>query len=155
MTEYIPMMNLGITILVGGVGLISGAFGAGITIGVFKTGLKKFREDFEKSIAENHEEHIEITEKTHKELGEIKLRQARLRGEDNGRPPYFVLRSECNEDRVECALNIKERMVSIADDLQNIKKRDHEKDLNWVEIKYILIQIAAAQKIEIPKTFGG
>lgn len=73
----------------------AGVMGVGIGIGMFRSTVKQVKEDLEK----------------------IKRRQARLRGEDDGGVPLYMLRSDCKTLRHDCRMDSESKMEDVVQDL--------------------------------------
>ncbi|MBU4317052.1 MAG: hypothetical protein KKF30_07240 [Proteobacteria bacterium] len=73
----------------------AGIMGLGIGIGMFRSMVTQVKKDLES----------------------IKMRQARLRGEDVGGLPLYMLRSACDAVRMQCTANAERRIDEVFDDL--------------------------------------
>ncbi|MCG2750381.1 MAG: hypothetical protein L6301_00875 [Desulfobacteraceae bacterium] len=69
----------------------AGIMGVGIGIGMFRSMVTQVKKDLES----------------------VKIRQARLRGEDGGGLPLYMLRSACDAVRMQCATNADRRMGEV------------------------------------------
>lgn len=78
-----------------GVTAVAGMFGAGVGIGMFRGSVDQLKKDVQW----------------------MKDRQVRLRGEDGGGKPMYIMREDCLQERQECSAIVNGRLGMVCNDL--------------------------------------